>query len=83
MRNFLYACILFLSTDAFAQDSTRTKYVDRQNTIEAIRMSSAKKSNYAKQIDSLMRISFKRGLFNGNVLVARDSKIIYQNLWLY
>jgi CubicO group peptidase (beta-lactamase class C family) len=78
MRNFLYACILFLSTDAFAQDSTRTKYVDRQNTIEAIRMSSAKKSNYAKQIDSLMRISFKRGLFNGNVLVARDSKIIYQ-----
>lgn len=30
------------------------------------------------QIDSLMTKSYERGLFNGNVLVAKNNKIIYQ-----
>ncbi|RZK20374.1 MAG: serine hydrolase [Pedobacter sp.] len=78
MRNFLYTCIILLSTDAFAQDSTSTKYVDSQNEMATIKKSIAKKSNYAKQIDLLMKTSFERDLFNGNVLVAKDGEIIYQ-----
>lgn len=30
-------------------------------------------------IDSLMRVSYNRGVFNGNILVAKNNKIIYQN----
>ena len=32
-----------------------------------------------KNIDSLMKVSYNRGLFNGNVLVARNNDILYQN----
>jgi len=78
MRNFLYAFIIFLSIDAFAQDSMSTKDVDRQNSAATIKKSITQKSNYVKQIDSLMRTSFERNLFNGNVLVAKDGQIIYQ-----
>ncbi|RZK40734.1 MAG: serine hydrolase [Pedobacter sp.] len=78
MRNLFYACIILLSIDAFAQDSTSTRYVDRPNTVASTKKPSTQKSNYVKQIDFLMRTSFKRNLFNGNVLVARDGKIIYQ-----
>lgn len=31
-----------------------------------------------RQIDSLLEKSYERGLFNGNVLVAKNNKIIYQ-----
>jgi|TARA_R110002072_G_scaffold192107_9_gene348882 CubicO group peptidase (beta-lactamase class C family) len=30
-------------------------------------------------IDSLMKVSYKRGVFNGNILVAKNNKVIYQN----
>ena len=33
---------------------------------------------YAQKIDSLMTKSYERGLFNGNVLVAKKGKVIYQ-----
>ncbi|WET50867.1 serine hydrolase [Chryseobacterium indologenes] len=33
---------------------------------------------YASTIDSVMTKSYERGLFNGNVLVAKNNKIIYQ-----
>ena len=33
---------------------------------------------YAQKLDSLMTKSYERGLFNGNVLVAKKGKIIYQ-----
>ncbi|WP_312767674.1 serine hydrolase [Epilithonimonas sp.] len=39
---------------------------------------SKKESFYAKKIDSVMAKSYERGLFNGNVLVAKNNKIIYQ-----
>lgn len=39
---------------------------------------SKKESFYAKKIDSVMTKSYERGLFNGNVLVAKNNKIIYQ-----
>jgi CubicO group peptidase (beta-lactamase class C family) len=30
-------------------------------------------------IDSMMKVSYERGVFNGNILVAKNNKIIYQN----
>lgn len=36
-----------------------------------------------KQIDSLMKVSYDRGLFNGNILVAKNNNIIYQNEFGY
>ncbi|SHI30604.1 serine hydrolase [Aquimarina spongiae] len=38
---------------------------------------------YNKTIDSLMQISYKRGIFNGNVLVTRNDSIVYQNSFGY
>ncbi|CAM3968562.1 CubicO group peptidase, beta-lactamase class C family [Pedobacter westerhofensis] len=32
----------------------------------------------SRKIDSLMQVSMQRGVFNGNILVARHGKIIYQ-----
>lgn len=37
-----------------------------------------KSPTYASTIDSVMTKSYERGLFNGNVLVAKKGKIIYQ-----
>ncbi|MGV0829081.1 serine hydrolase [Empedobacter brevis] len=37
-----------------------------------------KNSTYVNKMDSLMAKSYERGLFNGNVLVAKKGKIIYQ-----
>lgn len=34
-------------------------------------------------IDSLMRVSYKRGVFNGNILVAKNNNILYQNEFGY
>ena len=34
-------------------------------------------------IDSLMIVSYNRGVFNGNILVAKNKKIIYQNEFGY
>lgn len=36
-----------------------------------------------KQIDSVIEKSYERGLFNGNVLVAKNGKIIYQKSFGY
>ena len=36
-----------------------------------------------KQIDSLMAIASKRGVFNGTILVDQDGKIIYEKAWGY
>ncbi len=34
-------------------------------------------------IDSLMKVSYNRGVFNGNIIVAKNNKIIYQNEFGY
>lgn len=51
-------------------------------TILFTNLLSAQKSTEQKtqinQIDSLMTKSYERGLFNGNVLIAKNDKIIYQ-----
>lgn len=39
---------------------------------------STEQKSEINQIDSLMTKSYERGLFNGNVLIAKNNKIIYQ-----
>lgn len=34
-------------------------------------------------IDSLMKVSHNRGIFNGNIIVVKDKGIIYQNEFGY
>lgn len=46
------------------------------NTLSA--QTSIEQKTEINQIDSLMAKSYERGLFNGNVLVAKKGKIIYQ-----
>ncbi|PKV51544.1 CubicO group peptidase (beta-lactamase class C family) [Aquimarina sp. MAR_2010_214] len=38
---------------------------------------------YYKTIDSLMKISHERGIFNGNVLVTRNNSLVYQKSFGY
>ncbi len=38
---------------------------------------------YTETIDSLMQISYERGIFNGNVLVTRNDSIVYQKSFGY
>lgn len=38
---------------------------------------------YSSKIDSLMQVSFDRGIFNGNVLVTRNDSLIYQKSFGY
>ncbi len=40
-------------------------------------------SKYNKTIDSLMQISYNRGIFNGNVLVTRNDSLVYQKSFGY
>ncbi|KZS39295.1 hypothetical protein AWE51_12160 [Aquimarina aggregata] len=40
-------------------------------------------SKYNETIDSLMQISFERGIYNGNVLVTRNDSIVYQKSFGY
>ena len=48
---------------------------------KASNLSEIKKNHLINQnlIDSLMKESYERGVFNGNILVAKNNKIIYQN----
>lgn len=43
-----------------------------------IHQNSSERKSEINQIDSLMTKSYERGLFNGNVLIAKNNKIIYQ-----
>jgi len=68
MKKLHLIITLLLSISTFAQTVN-----DLNN-----RNKSEKESVYANQIDSLMAKSYERGLFNGNVLISKNNKIIYQ-----
>ncbi|KIC63751.1 serine hydrolase [Chryseobacterium taiwanense] len=69
MRNFLFVLFALLSISAFSQSKVELKQKITPQNI---------KTDHTNQIDSLMAKSYERGLFNGNVLVAKNNKIIYQ-----
>ena len=39
--------------------------------------------NTAARIDSVMQVAYQRGIFNGNILVTKKGKIIYEKAWGY
>jgi CubicO group peptidase (beta-lactamase class C family) len=67
----LFATVLFtitLSAQAL-NNSKETKKTSQKSTVQKTEVN---------QIDSLMTKSYERGLFNGNVLIAKNNKVIYQ-----
>lgn len=78
MRNFLLAFFMLLSINAFNQKKISSEVKLKQTIPTKTRNSTEQKASYINEIDSLMTKSFERGLFNGNVLVAKNNKVIYQ-----
>ena len=54
------------------------KNIDSKNTSDLSEINKNQRI-YQTLIDSLMKVSYERGVFNGNILVAKNNKIIYQN----
>jgi len=54
------------------------KNIDSKNTSDLSEINKNQRI-YQTLIDSLMKVSYERGVFNGNILVAINNKIIYQN----
>jgi len=54
------------------------KNIEAQKTTEAFE-NSDKTSIHKSSIDSLMKVSYERGVFNGNILVVKNNEVIYQN----
>ncbi|WP_047034601.1 serine hydrolase [Elizabethkingia anophelis] len=66
--------IFLISLNVFSQN--------RESNIQSVKQTKADKTikepEYINQINELMTKSYERGLFNGNVLVAKKGKIVYQ-----
>ena len=54
------------------------KNINSKNTSDLSEINKNQRINQTL-IDSLMKVSYERGVFNGNILVAKNNKIIYQN----
>lgn len=66
--------IFLISLNVFSQN--------RESNIQSVKQTKADKTRkepeYINQINELMTKSYERGLFNGNILVAKKGKIVYQ-----
>jgi len=67
----LFLTVLFTNT-LFAQELNNPKETKK------LHQNSTGQKSEINQIDSLMTKTYERGLFNGNVLIAKNNKIIYQ-----
>ena len=74
MKNRFFFLLL---TVLFANTLSTQELNNPKETKKRPQNSNEQKSEI-NQIDSLMTKSYERGLFNGNVLVAKNDKIIYQ-----
>lgn len=74
MKNkfFLLFTTILLTNTLSAQGLNNPKETKK------IYQNSTEQKSEISQIDSLMAKSYERGLFNGNVLIAKNDKIIYQ-----
>ncbi|AYN00226.1 serine hydrolase domain-containing protein [Chryseobacterium sp. 3008163] len=71
-RFFLLVLIFLFTNTLSAQELNNPKETKK------IHQNSTEQKSEINQIDSLMTKSYERGLFNGNVLIAKNNKIIYQ-----
>lgn len=67
----LLTIILFYCTNSNKENTSSFTQIQKEQSV------------YQPLIDSLMKMSHKRGIFNGNILVAKNNKIIYQNQFGY
>ncbi|WDF45139.1 serine hydrolase [Chryseobacterium sp. KACC 21268] len=71
-RFFLLVQIFLFANMLYAQELNNPKETNKRH------QNSTKQKSEINQIDSLMAKSYERGLFNGNVLISKNNKIIYQ-----
>ncbi|MCX8532714.1 serine hydrolase [Chryseobacterium luquanense] len=76
MNNTIVTFLFLFSIHIFFQENEKNSQFVKQQKSEI----KANKTNkiLISQIDSLMAKSYERGLFNGNVLIAKNEEIIYQ-----
>ncbi|MCP9752360.1 serine hydrolase [Ferruginibacter sp. HRS2-29] len=72
MKNIIAIFLFLFSTNVFSQEQ------NIQFATEAKRGKPKLGSVYVDEIDSLMTKAYERSLFNGNVLIAKNNRIIYQ-----
>ncbi|MGU3376402.1 serine hydrolase [Chryseobacterium sp. M5A1_1a] len=76
MKNIIVTFLFLFSTPVFSQKIEKNiQSVKQQKTDITVDQTKKRLTN---QIDSLMAKSNERGLFNGNILIAKNNKIIYQ-----
>lgn len=71
-RFFLLVLTVLFTNTLSAQELNNPKETKK------LHQNSTEQKSEINQIDSLMTKSYERGLFNGNVLIVRNDKIIYQ-----
>lgn len=74
MRNYkiLLALTFLFSITTFSQNNSKNNQLNKKSYQKETKVSDV------NQIDSLMTKSYERGLFNGNVLIVKKGKIVYQ-----
>ncbi|MBD3903005.1 serine hydrolase [Chryseobacterium sp. Ch-15] len=72
IRFFLLVLTVLLTNALSAQELNNPKETKK------LHQNSTEQKLEINQIDSVMTKSYERGLFNGNILIAKNNKIIYQ-----
>lgn len=67
-----------LFTTALFTNTLSAQALNTSKETKKIHQNSSEQKSEINQIDSLMTKSYERGLFNGNVLISKNNKIIYQ-----
>ncbi|SFN03034.1 CubicO group peptidase, beta-lactamase class C family [Chryseobacterium oleae] len=74
MKNLFF----LLLTTVLLTNTLSAQALNNSQETKKIPQNSPEQKSEINQIDSLMTKSYERGLFNGNVLIAKNNKIIYQ-----